>query len=54
MTTAECKTKLKHQIAIGRRLRKVGLYEAATESRNKALILLQTYKRRILTDIKHT
>jgi len=48
MTKVECKTKLKHQIEIGRRLEKVGLYGAATESRNKAQILLLIYKRHFL------
>jgi hypothetical protein len=45
MTKVECKLKLKHQLEVARRLQEVGLYEAATESRNKAQILLQTYKR---------
>jgi hypothetical protein len=45
MSKAECKMKLKHQLEIGRKLQNVGLYEAAAESRNKAEILLQTYKR---------
>jgi len=45
MTKAECKLRLKHQLEIGRRLQKVGLYAAAVEARNKAQILLQTYKR---------
>ena len=48
MTRVECKMKLKHQIEIGRRLEKAGLYEAATESRYKAQILLLTYKRLFL------
>jgi hypothetical protein len=45
MSKVECKMKLKHQLEIGRKLQNVGLYEAAAESRNKAEILLQTYKR---------
>jgi hypothetical protein len=45
MTKAECKMKLKHQLEIGRRLQQAGLFTAATESRHKAQILLQVYKR---------
>lgn len=45
MTKVECKMKLKHQLEIGRRLQVAGLYEAATESRIKAQILLLAYKR---------
>ena len=48
MTRVECKLKLKKQIEIGRRLERAGLYEAATESRYKAQILLLTYKRHFL------
>ena len=44
MTKTECKIKLKHQLKIGRRLHQVGLFAAATESRIKALNLLQIYK----------
>jgi hypothetical protein len=50
MTKAECKMRLKHQLDIGRRLQKVGLYAAAVEARNKAQILLQTYKRHFLEE----
>ena len=45
MSKTECKIKLKHQLEIGRRLQQVGLFAAATESRTKAHILLQIYKR---------
>jgi hypothetical protein len=45
MNKLECKIKLKHQIEIGHRLEQVGLYTAATESRNKALVLLRSYRR---------
>ena len=45
MTKTECKAKMKHQLEIGRRLQQVGLFAAATESRTKAHILLQIYKR---------
>ena len=45
MSKTEYKMKLKHQFEVGRRLQKVGLFEAANESRNKARILLQSYKR---------
>ena len=45
MTKEECKRKLKHQLEIGHRLQQVGLVAAATESRKKALVLLQSYKR---------
>ena len=45
MLKAECKMKLKHQFEIGRRLQQLGLFAAATESRTKAYILLQIYKR---------
>ena len=45
MTKAEYKIKLRHQLEIGRRLHQLGLFEAATESRTKARILLQIYKR---------
>jgi hypothetical protein len=54
MTKEECKTKVKHQLKIRRRLQEVGLYTAATESRNKAQILLQAYKRHFLEgSVKH-
>jgi hypothetical protein len=45
MTKSECKMKLKRQIEIGHRLEQVGLYTAAMESRNKALVLLHSYRR---------
>jgi hypothetical protein len=45
MLQSECKIKLKHQLEIGRRLQQLGLYAAATESRNRARVLLQIYKR---------
>jgi hypothetical protein len=45
MTRTECRTKLKHQLFIGRRLQQAGLFTAAAESRRKALVLLQIYKR---------
>jgi hypothetical protein len=47
MTKVECKVKLKQQLAIGRRLKSVGLYEAAAEYRRRAQILLLAYKRSI-------
>ena len=50
MTKEECKMKLKHELEISRRLQEVGLYRAATESRNKAQILLQAYKRHFLEE----
>lgn len=50
MTKDECRIKLKHQLKIGRRLQEVGLYTAATASRNKAQILLQAYKRHFLEE----
>jgi len=45
MLKAECKMKLKHQLEIGRRLQQLGLFASATESRTKAYVLLQIYKR---------
>jgi len=45
MTKTECKVKLKHQLEIGRRLQQLGLFAAATESRTKSRVLLQSYKR---------
>ena len=45
MTKTECMLKLKHQLELGRRLREAGLFAAAAESRNRAQILLQAYKR---------
>ena len=45
MQQSECKIKLKHQLEIGRRLQQLGLYAAATESRNRSRVLLQSYKR---------
>jgi|GEM_PF-1820993 len=53
MTKEECKMKLKHQLKIGRRLQEVGLYAAATASRNKAQTLLHTYKRHFGKSVKH-
>jgi hypothetical protein len=50
MTKEECRTELKHQLKMGRRLREVGLYTAAFASRNKAQILLQSYKRHLLEE----
>lgn len=37
--------KLKQQLELGRRLKQAGLFAAATESRNRAQVLLQAYKR---------
>ena len=45
MSKTDCKMKLKHQLEIGRRLHQLGLFEAAAESRTKARVLLQIYKR---------
>lgn len=45
MTKTECMLKLKQQLELGRRLKEAGLFAAATESRNRAQILLQAYKR---------
>ena len=45
MLKTECKAKLKHQLEITRRLHQLGLYAAANESRTRANILLQIYKR---------
>lgn len=45
MLKTECKIKLKHQLEIGRKLQQLGLFAAAAESRTKARILLQIYKR---------
>jgi len=45
MSKTECKIRLKHQLEIGRRLQQLGLFEAAAESRTKARVLLQIYKR---------
>ena len=45
MSKEDCKRKLKHQLEIGRRLQELGLFAAATESRTKAYVLLQIYKR---------
>jgi len=54
MTKEECKTKLKHQLRIGRRLQEVGMYTAAVASRNKAQILLHAYKRHFREEsVKH-
>jgi len=51
MSKTECKMKLKHQLEIGRRLQQLGLFAAATESRTKAHILLQIYKRHFLEEV---
>jgi hypothetical protein len=48
MTKTECRTRLKHQLEIERRLQKVGMFTAAAESRKKALVLLQIYRRHSL------
>jgi hypothetical protein len=54
MTKEECKTKLKHQLKIGRQLQEVGMFAAATASRTKAQILLHAYKRHFLVgSVKH-
>ena len=45
MNKGEYRTKLRHQLEIGRRLEQVGLYTAATESRKKARVLFQIYQR---------
>ena len=45
MLKTECKMKLKHQLEIVRRLQQLGLFASAAESRTKAYILLQIYKR---------
>jgi len=45
MSKAECKMKLKYQLEAGRRLQRLGLFAAAAESRSKAYLLLQLYKR---------
>ena len=45
MNKSECKSKLKHQLEIERRLQHVGLFTAAIESHKKALVLLQIYRR---------
>ena len=37
--------KLKQQLELGRRLKEAGLFTAAAESRNRAQVLLQAYKR---------
>jgi hypothetical protein len=48
MSKVECKMKLKHQLDISRRLERAGLYAAAIEYRNRAWILLKTYKHNYL------
>ena len=48
MNKSECRTKLKHQLEIEHRLQQVGLFTAAIESHQKALVLLQIYKRHFL------
>jgi hypothetical protein len=45
MNKTECKTRLKHQLEIERRLQQVGLFTAAIESHKKAIVLLQIYRR---------
>jgi hypothetical protein len=50
MTKSECKTQIKQQLCISRKLKQVGLYTAATESRHKAQILLHAYKRHFLEE----
>jgi hypothetical protein len=45
MTKTECMLRLKQQLELGRRLKEAGLFAAAAESRNRAQILLQAYKR---------
>jgi hypothetical protein len=45
MNKTEYRSKLKHQLEIGRRLEQVGLYTAAAESRRKAQVLCQMYRR---------
>lgn len=45
MNKTECKTRLKHQLEIERRLHQAGLFAAAIESHKKALVLLQIYRR---------
>lgn len=45
MTKEECMTELRHQLKIVHRLQDVGLDAAAIASRNKAWILLHSYKR---------
>ena len=49
MNKTEYRSKLKHQLEIGRRLEQVGLYTAATESRKKAQVLFQIYRRQLHT-----
>jgi hypothetical protein len=51
MSKTECKMKLKHQLEIGRKLQQVGLFAAAAESRTRARILLQSYKRHIRDEV---
>ena len=50
MTKEECKTRLKHQLRIRRRLIEAGMNSAAAESRDKARILLHAYKRHLLEE----
>jgi len=47
MTKEECRTELRHQLRIVHRLQEVGLDAAAFASRNKAWILLHSYKRHL-------
>ena len=51
MSKTECKMKLKHQLEIGRRLQQLGLFAAATESRTRAQVLLQIYKRHFREEV---
>jgi len=50
MTKEECKKKLKRQLKMGHRLQEVGMHAAATASRIKAQILLQSYKRHFMEE----
>jgi len=47
MSKMEYRSKLRHQLEIGRRLEQVGLYTAAMESRKKAQVLFQIYRRQL-------
>jgi hypothetical protein len=51
MSKTECKMKLKHQLEIGRRLQQLGLFAAAAESRTRAYVLLQIYKRHFRQEV---
>jgi len=50
MTKEECKTELKHQLKMARRLQEAGLYTASIASRNKARILLYSFKRHLMEE----